>query len=120
MSGMLSNTADRKPRPSAVGHEAAGKRSTGIIEAHRTRESRKTEPFSAPRSTGQLGVRNRAVNRIANQTAAPRKGKRSLMSLKWVLIVTLTTIAATRMKATIATRAPSIRVAASASFWIGE
>src|SRR5207249_11522706 len=33
VSGMLSNTADKKPRPSAVCQEASGRRSSGIIDA---------------------------------------------------------------------------------------
>src|SRR5262249_6518608 len=41
VSGMLSKTADTKPRPSAVCHEALGNLSTGINVAHKTSDSKK-------------------------------------------------------------------------------
>ena len=54
---MLSNTADTKPRPNAVCHDASGSFSTGIIDAASTSDSRKTLPLNAP---GQLAPRGRA------------------------------------------------------------
>src|SRR5207249_11259388 len=65
VSGMLSNTADKKPRPSAVRADACGKRSTGIIEASNTSESRKMELRNAPGSSSQSGRRIPADMRIA-------------------------------------------------------
>src|SRR5688572_32013570 len=48
VSGMLSNTAETKPSPNAVCHDAAGSRSTGISDAHSTSASRNTVPLNAP------------------------------------------------------------------------
>ena len=48
-----------KPRPNAVCHEAAGSRSTGIIDAHSTSESRKMLPLNAPGSCDQSGPAQR-------------------------------------------------------------
>src|SRR5215470_17478164 len=42
---MLSNTAETKPSPRAVCHDAAGSFSTGIIEAQVTSASRKMVPL---------------------------------------------------------------------------
>jgi hypothetical protein len=74
---MLSKTDDKKPSPKAVCQDAIGNFSTGIIEAHNTRESKKMEPFSASGTTSQSGRRTATVKRIATQTAMPMKGKRS-------------------------------------------
>ena len=47
--GILSNTDERNPRPSAVIHEAFGRSSTGISEAQETRLSRNIVPFNGSR-----------------------------------------------------------------------
>src|ERR1700688_1925960 len=106
---MLSNTADRNPRPSVVSHEADGSFSTGIIAAVVTSARRKTVPRKVAGSSGQSGRRAPAVTRIAAHTAAPITGKRSSTSGYLRLATTFATIATTRMKATIATRAQSTR-----------
>src|SRR2546430_1809260 len=66
---MLSNTAETKPRPSAVCHEAAGSFSTGMSEAQRMSDSRKMLPLNAPGSSDHCGARHGALTRIASHTA---------------------------------------------------
>jgi hypothetical protein len=77
VSGMLSKTAETKPRPSAVCHDAAGSFSTGIIEAQVTNESRKTVPLKVSGSTPQSGCRKGTANRMAAHTAKPMTGHSS-------------------------------------------
>src|ERR1700674_3591823 len=113
---MLSNTADTNPRPSAVVHDADGSFSTGISDAHTMSESRKTLPLAAAGRSDQAGRRHSAAMKIATHTPAPMNGKRSD---HW-LNLTLTTIAVTRMNATIATRGQSTRTPAAVSRVIGE
>ena len=117
---MLSNTADTKPRPSAVCHDAAGSFSTGISEAQTISDSRKMLPLSAPGSSDHCGLRHSAVTASATQTPVPMNGKRSDNSLYLTLTRTFTTIAVARMMATIATRAQSTRTPAGGSAAIGE
>src|SRR5712691_2995145 len=117
---MLSNTADTKPRPSAVCHDAAGSFSTGISEAHTMSERRNTLPLNAPGSSDHAGLRHSAAMKIATHTAAPMNGNLSEKSLNFTLTMTLTAIAAIRMNATIATRGQSARTPAAGSFVIGE
>ena len=81
MSGMLSNTAEMKPRPIAVCQDAAGSLSTGIMEAQVTSASRKIVPLVASGNRLQSGLRNGAVTRIASPTATPMKGKLSAIAL---------------------------------------
>ena len=59
-----------------VAGEASG-RSTGIIDAMSTSDSRKTLPLTAPGTTFQSGVRHFAVARITNHTVTPMNGKLS-------------------------------------------
>src|SRR5262245_66595339 len=87
---MLSNTADTKPRPSAVGHDAAGSSSTGIIEADVTRASRKIVPLKVSGSTFQSGRRNEAVANRTAHTDKPRTGTRPSSSGKCRLVTTFT------------------------------
>src|SRR5262245_49066429 len=68
--GILSNTAETKPRPSVVCHDAAGSFSTGMSEAQVTSASRNTDPLNASGSRPQSGRRAAAVARMATQTAA--------------------------------------------------
>src|SRR5690348_14996751 len=75
--GMLSKTAETKPRPSAVCQDAAGSLSTGIKDAQRIRESRKMLPTKAPGSSAQSGFRSGALTRSASHTAAPMNGNAS-------------------------------------------
>src|SRR2546426_4943112 len=117
---MLSNTAETKPRPSAVCHDAAGNFSTGISEAHTMSESRNTLPLNAPGSSDHAGRRHSAAMKITTHTAAPMNGKLSEKSLNFTLMTTLTAIAASRMDATIATRGQSTRTPAAAALAIGE
>ena len=72
---MLSNTEERKPRPSAVCHDAAGSFSTGIIEAHSTSESRKIEPLQRAGQQLPVGRTQRRGHQDRQATAAPRNGK---------------------------------------------
>ncbi len=117
---MLSNTAETKPRPSAVCQDAAGSFSTGISEAHTISERRNTLPLNAPGSSDHAGLRHSAAMEIAAHTPAPMNGKRSEYALNFTLTTTLTTIAASRMDATIATRGQSTRTPAAAPCVIGE
>src|SRR5207302_8902936 len=71
---MLSNTAETKPKPSAVGHEAAGSFSTGINEGAVTNASRKIVPLKVSGITFQSGARGPAVSRMTARTAMPRTG----------------------------------------------
>jgi hypothetical protein len=48
---------EKKPSPKAVGQDAAGNLSTGIIEAERTNERRKIEPLKVSGNTSQAGRR---------------------------------------------------------------
>ncbi len=105
---MLSKTAERKPRASVDGHEAGGSFSTGIIEAQVTSASRKTEPLMAPGIRLHSGLRSGAASSSATQTALPRKGKLSASAANFRFTVTLVAIAATRMNATMPTRAQSM------------
>src|SRR6185436_18627759 len=98
---MLSNTADTKPRPSAVGQEAAGSFSTGINEAAVTSASRKIVPLKVSGITFQSGARQPAVNRITAQTARPRTGTASSSAGNFKLAMMFAASAATRMAATI-------------------
>src|SRR5207245_10094096 len=107
VSGMLSNTADKKPRPNAVREEASGNRSTGIIEAISTSESRKMELRNARGSTSQSGRRIPKDMRMATQTATPMNGKRSVCSGNFVCTVTLAASASTRINPTMPIRAQS-------------
>ena len=113
---MLSKTAETKPSPKAVCHEAAGSFSTGIIEAHRIKESRKMLPLNAPGSSFQSGCRHSAVTRMAAQTAAPMNGKLSECSANLTLINTFIAIAAARMITTIVTLAVGYPVAYTIAF----
>src|SRR5258708_19036627 len=98
---MLSNTAERNPRPKAVSQDAAGSFSTGIIAAVVTRASRKIVPLKVAGRRDQSGLRKGAETRIATHTAAPITGKRSSASGKRRFAPTLATIATTRLKATL-------------------
>src|SRR5206468_920923 len=66
------------------------------------------------------GLRHSGAMRIAAHSPAPMNGKRSEYALNFTLTITLTTIAASRMDATIATRGQSTRTPAAAPCVIGE
>ena len=74
---MLSNTAETKPRLSAVCHEALGNLSTGISVAHRTNDRRKMLPFTLAGTISQSGRRNNVLTRRASVTDSPMNGKAS-------------------------------------------
>src|SRR6266566_4030483 len=76
-------------------------------------ERRNTLPLNAPGSSDHAGLRHSAAMRIAAHTPAPMNGKRSEYALNFTLTITLTTIAASRMDATIATRGQSTRTPAA-------
>src|SRR5262245_29121727 len=116
---MLSNTADTKPRPNAVGQDAAGSFSTGIIEAQVTSASRNTEPLNASGSNPHSGLRSGTQTRIATQTAAPITGKWSSSAGNLRFAITLARIAATRIQATMPTRVQSTAMPGAASLVIG-
>jgi len=66
---MLSKTADTKPRPSAVCHEALGNLSTGINVAHKTSDSKKILPLIVSGKISQSGRRTGAVIKTAQVNA---------------------------------------------------
>src|SRR5437773_6320108 len=107
VSGMLSNTADKKPRHSAVCEEASGNRSNGIIDAISTSESRKMELRNARGGTSQSGRRIPKDMRMAIQTATPMNGKRSVCSGNFVFTITFAASARIRINPTIPIRAQS-------------
>src|SRR5436190_20470805 len=117
---MLSKTGDTNPRLIATGHDAAGSLCTGIIDAASTSESRKMLPLSAFGNSSHAGRRSGTQINNATQTAAPMKGKRSEISMYWALTTTGTTIAATRINATMNTRAQSTTMPTGGSRVIGE
>src|SRR5262249_56106218 len=75
VSGMLSNTPDTKPRPSAVCHEAPGNLSTGIKVAHSTSDNKKILPFIAAGTISQSGRRTTTLIKTAQATDSQKKGK---------------------------------------------
>src|SRR5688500_10004426 len=97
---MLSNTADRKPRPSAVCHEARGNSSTGISEAQVTSARRKIVPLKVSGMIAQSGRRIGAVARMTAQTASPITGTTSSSAGNLRLAVTLARMAMIRIEAT--------------------
>src|SRR3954469_18339687 len=105
---MLSKTAETKPSPSAVAQLAAGNLSTGIIEAAVTSARRKMVPLKVSGITDQSGDLNPAVSRIIAQTASPMTGIVSRTAGNFRFAITLAASAATRMAATMKTRAGSI------------
>src|SRR3954452_11221132 len=117
---MLSNTAETKPRPSAVGQDATGSLSTGIIEAAVTSASRKIVPLNVSGITDQSGLRKGAVKKITIHTAMPSTGIASSNAGNFRLAVMLAVSAATRMAATINTLVASIFRPLGGSLTIGE
>ena len=97
MSGMLSNTAETKPRPSAVCQDASGSFSTGIIDAEVTSASRKIVPLKVSGMISQSGRRNGAAARITTHTASPITGMASSSAGNFRLAITLARMATTRM-----------------------
>ena len=117
---MLSNTADTKPSPSAVCHDASGSCSTGIIDAQVTSASRKIVPLKVSGITSQSGRRSGAVARMTTQTASPITGMTSSSAGNFRLAMTFARIATTRIAATMNTRVQSTCKLRGASFTIGE
>src|SRR5512134_221808 len=117
---MLSKTAETKPRPSAVSHEAAGSFSTGIRDAQVMSDSRKMLPLKDSGSSDQSGLRKGTQARIATHTAAPMKGKLSETAGNLRLTNTFAPIAAARIAATIPTRVQSTWMRLEVSLAIGE
>src|SRR6476469_9282847 len=98
---MLSKTADTKPSPSVVCEDGLGNRSTGIIEAIKTSESRKTELLRVRGSTSQSGRRIPMEITIDVQTATPMNGKLLECVGNFVFTVMFAATATTRITATI-------------------
>jgi hypothetical protein len=71
---MLSKTAEKKPSPNAVCHDAVGNCSTGMSDADITNASKKIDPLKARGRSFQFGRRAKAPTIIAAQTAAPING----------------------------------------------
>src|SRR5919198_77020 len=117
---MLSNTDDKKPRPNAVCHDAAGSSSTGIIDAHVTKASRKSVPLKVSGMMSQSGLRSGAATRMTIQTAMPSTGKTSSTTGNRRLAVTLAATATTRIATTIHTRVHSMRTPEDMFRMIGE
>ena len=88
MSGMLSNTAETKPRPKAVCQEATGNFSTGIIERTSPARAGRCCPWRHPGSSStRAGARHRERDRHPDGRA--EEGKISEISGNFVLTVTL-------------------------------
>jgi hypothetical protein len=117
---MLSNTEERKPRPSAVCHDASGNSSTGISDALVTSASRKIVPLKVSGMISQSGRRSAAVARITTHTASPITGTTSSTAGNFRLATTLDVIAMIRIAATMPTWVHSIVSPRGASFRIGE
>jgi hypothetical protein len=117
---MLSNTAETKPSPKAVCHDAAGRCSTGIIEAVSTRHSRKIVPRSVAGNTLQSGRRRGAAVNSAIHTAAPSNGRRSVQAGNRRLLTTLTVMASPRVQTTTPTRPQSTRTCSVSRRTIGD
>ncbi len=103
---MLSNTEDRKPRPSAVCQEASGSSSTGISEALVTSASRKIVPLKVSGMISQSGRRSGAVARITIHTASPITGTTSSRAGNFRLAMTFARIAMIRIAATMPQMGP--------------
>src|SRR5437870_4290326 len=103
---MLSKTAETKPRPKAVCHDAEGSSLTGISDAHQTSESRNTHPLSAPGISPQAGFRRSEPTRIAAHT--PYQGPPAKKPAHGPLNIAFAKIAAARIRATIPSWAQSI------------
>ncbi len=104
---MLSKTAERKPRPKAVGHEAGGQ----LLDRHHRggedegRAGRwPLERLGEERPVG-LAQRRRHEHR-EDQTATPMNGKESASSGCWRFTKTLTEIAAARITTTTSDATP--------------
>ena len=112
---------DRGLGDDLVGGEDRGAGADGEGEGvGRPRVDLQIAPRSAPGRSFQTGRRSQAVRTMAPQTATPRNGKELDTSPKRVLTTTLTAIAASRMKATMKTRAQSTRASLRSSLAIGE
>src|SRR3954466_14084941 len=109
-----------KPSPSAVGHEATGNRSTGIIEAASTSDSRKTVPRSVAGITDQSGRRHPDVSSKTSHTVAPRNGRLLEYCGNATFEITLTVTAAMSISATMQTRGQSTARRSSELLTIGE
>src|SRR5262245_60437881 len=117
---MLSNTAETNPRPSAVGQDATGNFSTGIIDAAVTSASRKIVPLNVSGSTPQSGRRNGVVANSTTHTDSPSTGTRPSNSGKCRLVTTFTTRATSSIAATMNTRVQSMTTPCRACLTIGE
>ena len=117
---MLSNTADKNPKPSAVCQDAIGKRSTGIIEAINTSESRKIALRNALGSTSQSGRRKEIDKRIATQTATPIKGNCSACCRNLTFTTTFVASASVRIRPTMPIRIQSRCTCSCTRFRMGK
>ena len=119
VSGMLSNTAETKPRPSVVAQDGVGNAATGISEAHHTSASRNRLPLKALGSRFQLGGRYAASSSRASATARPITGNFSSIAGSRKLNHRLLAIAASSTRPTTTKRPGSICAPGVSSFWIG-
>src|SRR5215831_19354588 len=117
---MLSNTAEMNPSPSVVCQEARGSFSTGTIDAQVTSPRRKVVPWKVSGSTCQSGARSGAAARMAPHTPMPISGHASRSSGYRRLAITLARMADNRMRATMNTRAHSMRTSAGAFLGGGD
>lgn len=90
-----------------------------MSEAHHTSASRNRLPLRAPGSRLHCGLPTGALAKMASMTAAPMTGNDPSTTGRFNVNHTLAPIADSRMKPTIARRAPSTRTPGLASFWIG-
>src|SRR5688572_8676671 len=114
---MLSKTAETTPKPKAVTADAAGSRSTGIIEADSTSDNKNALPRTALGNTDQSGRRKIEPVRMTAQTAAPIHGKLSPNSGNLVLTITFAVMTPTRIANTTASSPQSTLVSFGGSAW---
>src|SRR4030042_1750178 len=103
VNGILSNTAETKPSPSAVSQLGNGKDLTGIIDAAETSAMRKSAPRAAWGTTDQSGRAIGVERRMADATASPISGTSSRMWVSRRCAPTLAAIADASTKTTTAT-----------------
>src|SRR5262245_60401644 len=110
---MLSNTAERTPKPNVLIVDGAGSRSTGISEASATNATRNSAPFSASRRMPQSGLRIGAVTSSAVQRPSPNAGTCSSTPGKTIFVVTFVATSVASAASTMMRRDQSIRTVAA-------
>src|SRR5689334_12480490 len=99
---MLSNTADRTPKPATDGQDGVGSDCTGISEAAATSSTRTVVPFIPGLISFPSGAANGLVTAIAALTDRPSHGNLSPIPAAFAMKLVATAFA--RMKVTVPTR----------------